>query len=91
MCVLDSLTPFPRMSIIGFMWKPMIPMIVLILAYSFLRITRLQLQTTGGLVILASDVSLLPPVESLERFERIKRAIERGISSQRDSFPAYGK
>ena len=58
-------------------------MLVGIFIYFLLRVCRLRLQTSGGPVILASALSLAEPTKAIERYERIKRAIEKAISSQK--------
>jgi hypothetical protein len=78
--LLGTLSPFGAFS--GRIFLPMIPLIALDGVLFLLRISRLYLQTTGGPVVLAYNVCLWEPTEVIARYERIKRAIEKGISAQ---------
>jgi Family of unknown function (DUF6232) len=64
---------------------PLIPCVAGLGVYFLLRVSRLSLQTAGGTVVLAQKMSLSKPTETLERFERIRRAIEGAISSQAET------
>lgn len=72
----------PFLNISSAIFIPILPLVALVGAYFFLRVCRLQLQTSGGPVILASALTLWEPVEAQERYERIKSAIERAIAKQ---------
>jgi hypothetical protein len=82
MWLMSSLIPFGNVSAFDLMLKPLVPLVALDLAYFFFRITRVHLQTTGGPVVLAYDISFFEPVDVLERFGRMKDAIEQGITAQ---------
>jgi hypothetical protein len=80
---LGAISPFGNLS--GLILMPMIPLLVLFLGFSCMRVSRLYLQTTGGPVVLAYNVTFSEPTEVLQRYERIRRAIEQGISAQKSS------
>jgi hypothetical protein len=80
---LSAISPFGNLS--GPILISMIPLLFLNLGYFCMRVSRLYLQTTGGPVVLAYSVSLREPTEVLQRYERIRRAIEQGISAQKAS------
>jgi hypothetical protein len=77
---ISKFVPFQNIPTASFI--PILPLVALVGAYFFFRICRLRLQTSGGPVILASSLAFWNPVESLERYERIKSAIERAIAKQ---------
>ena len=78
--LLSAMSPFGNLSSPIFL--PMVPLVIIDGALFLLRISRLHLQTSGGPVVLASSIGLWEPVEAIERYERIKRAIEKAILSR---------
>ena len=72
--------PFVKFSNTTFL--ALLPFVALIATYFFLRVSRLRLQTSGGSVVLVSNLTLWEPTEDLKRYERIKRAIEIAIMEQ---------
>lgn len=84
--LLGAMSPFGNLS--GSIFLPMIPLIVIDGALFFLQISRLHLQTTGGPVVLAYSIGLWEPAEAIERYERIKRAIEKAIAGRSIAAPS---
>lgn len=67
----------------GFFLGPMlvivIPFVLLSVVAYLLRSTRIALRTSGGPVLIDSKLSLSEPIETLQRHEKIKSAIEDAI------------
>src|SRR5579883_3166649 len=53
------------------LWLIFVPEALVLTAIFLIRSTQLNLQTTGGPVILASHVSFSEPLEALERYDRM--------------------
>jgi len=55
------------------------PMVLLFVVISFVRVSRLYLQTAGGPVVLAFKIQLTDSAATLARFQTIKEAIEQAV------------
>ena len=65
-------------AFIGFL-----PMAVLLILASFVRVSRIFLQTSGGPVVLAFKMQLTDPSSTLARFQTIKDSIEQAMRGGR--------
>jgi len=80
---------FQSSAILGLKWSlvfiPLLvvfaPMVLLFIAISFVRVSRIYLQTAGGPVVLAFKIQLTDPATTLARFQTIKKAIEQAMGS----------
>ena len=62
-----------------------LPMACLFIVASFIRISRIFLQTSGGPVVLALKIQLSDPAGTLARFQTIKDSIEQAMRASRPS------
>ena len=71
--------PFVKVSNVVFF--PVLPLVLAVVVYFFFRVSRVRLETAGGPIVIVQHLSLVEPTETIERYERIKRAIEKAVSS----------
>ncbi len=58
---------------------PLIPLLVIGIFASLMRLSRIFLQTSGGPVVLAQKIEFSDPASTLDRFEAMKKAIEQAM------------
>ena len=60
-----------------------LPMVLICVSASFMRMSRIYLQTSGGPVVLAFKIQFTDPATTLVRFQTIKDSVEQAMEAAR--------